>query len=78
MVKNTTEGEILGVDVTITVKGDDEQLADLIHSDLVGRAEELNEIVEAGVHPEATRPPTSVDWVAYQNGDLPRDDVDEN
>lgn len=71
--RSETSGVIDTVEVTITVTGDDEHLADLIHSDLTARADELNQIVELGRHPAATSPPSRVDWEGWLHGDY--DDV---
>lgn len=69
MVKLQTDGVIDTTEVEIRVNGDDEHLAELIHSDLVARADVLNQIVELGIHPEATMPPSRVDWEGWQSGD---------
>lgn len=69
MVKIKTDGVIDTVEVEIRVNGDDEHLAELIHSDLVSRADELNQIVELGQHPAATTPQTRVDWEGWLAGD---------
>jgi len=67
-----TDGVINSIEVTISVEGEDEHLADLIHSDLTSRADELNQIVEGGVHPHATIPPSRVDWEGWLNGEYDR------
>lgn len=67
-----TFGEIAGVDVTVVVEGDDEHLADLIHMDLTSRGDELNQIIELERHPDATEPPTRVDWEGFLRGDYDR------
>lgn len=64
-----TDGVIGTVEVEIRVSGDDEHLAELIHSDLVSRADELNQIVELDRHPDATNPQTRVDWEGWLRGD---------
>lgn len=69
MVKLHTDGVIGTVEVDITVEGDDEKLAEFIHSDLTGRAEEINQIVELDRHPAATTPPTRVDWEGWLHGE---------
>lgn len=69
MVKIQTGGVIENTEVEIRVSGDDEHLAELIHSDLVSRADELNQIAELGKHPDATTSQTRVDWEGWLNGD---------
>lgn len=69
MVKLHTDGVIDTVEVEITVEGDYEHLAELIHSDLVSRADELNQIVELDRHPAATDPPMRVDWEGWLHGE---------
>lgn len=73
MVNLQTDGVIDTVEVSIETSGDDEHLAELIHHDLTGRAEELNQIVELGKHPDAAIPPTRIDWEGWLHGDY--DDV---
>jgi hypothetical protein len=69
MVEITTDGVIDTVEVEITVVGEDEHLAQMIERDLVSRADVLNQIVEAGIHPEATQPPTKIDWEGWLHGE---------
>jgi len=71
MVKQKTNGTIGGMDVTIEIEGDDETLANLIYADLVGRCDELNQIVEVGRHPAATSPNMSANWEGWLDGEIP-------
>lgn len=64
-----TDGVIDTVEVTIRCEGDDEHLAELIHRDLVSRADEINQIVELGKHPAATYPQTEIDWEGWFQND---------
>jgi hypothetical protein len=74
--RSETHGEIAGVHVTVTVEGENEHLADLIHTDLTSRADELNQIVELDRHPDATNPPTRADWEGWFHGEY--DDIDRS
>ena len=62
MVYLETVGEIGGIEVEITVEGEPESEAEKIHSDLVGRADELRQILYENIHPDATEPPIRVKW----------------
>lgn len=55
------EGNIGSVTVEVTVEGD-EDLAEMIYFDLVGRAQELRQMVEEDIHPDATEPTYHVPW----------------
>jgi len=71
MTKIETDGIIQQVEVTITVEAPEEHehLAELIHSDLTTRADEINQIAELGKHPDATNPKANVDWEGWHDGD---------
>lgn len=62
MVKQTITGDIGELEVAVTIEGEDEQLANLIYADVVGRLDELNQIVEEDIPPEHTEPPMSARW----------------
>ena len=63
------DGEVGNVRVTIRVESEDEHLADIVLSDLEGKADVLNQIVELERHPDAARPPSRVDWEGWLHGD---------
>lgn len=62
MARASVNGDVDGVDVEITVKGEDDKLVNLVFSDLKGRADELSQMVDEGIHTEETMPPLSVRW----------------
>lgn len=72
MVRQKTTGDIGDATITVTIESDDEPLANRIYADLVGRADELKQMVEEDVPQEETMPPMTADWASYLNdrGDL--------
>lgn len=66
-----TDGVINHVEVEIRCVAfpEEEHLAELIHQDLVSRADEINQIVELDIHPEATTPTNRIGWEGWQNGE---------
>ena len=62
MVKQETTGTIGGLDVTVTIEGEDESLANLIYADVVGRLDEVNQMVEHDIPIEGTEPPMEANW----------------
>jgi hypothetical protein len=69
-MKQKTTGDIGGLEVTLTIEGDDEQLANLIYADIVGRLDEIKQMLDEDIPPEGTHPPMSADWEAYYEGDI--------
>lgn len=70
MVKQGTTGEIGDLEVTVTIEGPDEQLANLVYADTVGRLDELKQMVDEDIPPECTHPPMSANWEGYLEGEL--------
>jgi hypothetical protein len=62
MVTQKIAGEIDGMDVTVTIEGDDEGLANLIYADVVGHVDTIKQMVEHDVPIEGTEPPMSANW----------------
>ena len=62
--RTATAGKIAGVEVTLEFEGN-EEVADKLYADLAGRAEELRQIIEEGIHPDATEPAMRVRWEEY-------------
>jgi hypothetical protein len=59
-----TTGEIGDVTVAIECVGE-ERLADMVHLDLVDRADEIRQIVEEDTHPDEADGDMRVDWERY-------------
>jgi hypothetical protein len=62
MVRQEVTGSIGTLDITVTLDGEDEQLANLCYGDIVGRLDEIKQIVEEDVEPSETIPPMTADW----------------
>lgn len=73
MVRYEVDGVVGTTEVSITITGDDETVANLIYADLSGRCEMLTEVVELRRHPDAAEAGISADWEAWLNGEIPRD-----
>jgi len=61
MVKHTIVGDIGDCEVTINVEGP-EDTAEKIQMDLQSRAEELRQIIEEDIHPDATEQVYRIRW----------------
>lgn len=62
MVKQKTTGDVGPAEVTLEIDSDDEQLANLIYADVVGRIDEIKQMVDHDVPIEGTEAPMSADW----------------
>lgn len=65
MVKLSNEGTIGELDVEVSIVGGDEELANLVYADLVGRADELKQMVDYDIPPEGTEPHIRAKWDEY-------------
>lgn len=64
MVTQTTVGNLGDVEVTITIDGD-EELANFVYADLVGRFDVLKRSVESDTLPEEVERMMSARWKDY-------------
>jgi hypothetical protein len=62
MVKQKTVGDIGDLEVTVTIEGPDEGLANLIYADVVGNIDTIKQMVDHDVPIEGTEPPMTANW----------------
>lgn len=67
MVGQSTTGDIGNLEVTLEIEGEDEELANAVYADIVGRLDEIKQMVDEDIPPEGTHPPMGFDWGAYHN-----------
>lgn len=63
--RTKTTGDIADLEVIISVKGDDEQLASMIEADLSGRADEIKQMIDHGIPPEMAERQYEIEWERY-------------
>jgi|APHM01.1.fsa_nt_gi hypothetical protein len=59
-------GYIADLEVTLTIDGPDEHIANLCYADIVGRLDEIKQIVEEDIPPEYTSPTMTADWDSFE------------
>lgn len=77
MVKQEVTGSIGGLNVTLTIEGEDEQLANLIYADIHGRLDEINQMVAQDVPIEATEPPMTARWAESEYAQSAGEDTND-
>lgn len=65
MVKVKEVGTVGDNEVTLIIDGSDEQLANMIYADIVGRLTQISRGLKEGTHPDEQDPSMTVDWHSY-------------
>lgn len=65
MVRQKAHGDIGDLTVHVEIEGSDEQLANMVYADVVGRLDELKQMVDHDIPAEHTTPPMGANWGDY-------------
>jgi hypothetical protein len=74
MVHQKVSGDVGDATVRIKIEAEDEQLANLLYADIVGRVDELKQIVDHNIPVEETVPPMGANWAESEYANPEVDD----